>query len=126
MPAVLRRFAVKHNRVARWIWKAVLQVWVTRSAVGPVAEVARRGTPTLVVINEFDSVQFEPSLYWSFVCRRLRRRGLLELERVPGSDHSLYTPEGHDRAAAYLVDWIVDRCAPPGVAQRSRRIGTQM
>ncbi len=97
MPAALRKVAVKHGRSARWLWRATLQVWVNRSPNWPVAEVARRGIPMLIIVNEHDSVQFEPSLYWSLVRRRLRRRGLLTVDRVPGSDHSLYTPGGMER-----------------------------
>jgi pimeloyl-ACP methyl ester carboxylesterase len=110
MPTPLRRLAVKHLRVAGWIWRATLQVWVTRSPNCPVAEVARRGTPVLKIVNEHDSVQFERSLYWSIVWRRLKRRGLLMVDRVPGGDHSLYTQAGEERASVLLTDWVLSRC----------------
>ncbi len=110
MPAALRHVAIKHGRVARWLWRASLQFWVTRSPNGPVAQVARRGTPVLVIVNEHDSVQFEPSFYWSIVRRRLRRRGLLMVDRVPGRDHSLYTQGGKERATVLLTDWVLSRC----------------
>ncbi len=110
MPTALRRVAVKHGRIARWLWRAVLQVWVTRSPNGPVAEVARRGTPVLVIVNEHDSIQFEPSLYWSIVRRGLRRRRRLVVDRVPGRDHSLYTQAGKERATVLLTDWVLSRC----------------
>jgi hypothetical protein len=110
MPEVLRKVAVKHGRSARWLWTATLQVMVNRSPNWPVAEVGRRGIPMLIIVNEHDSVQFEPSLYWSLAWRRLRRRGLLSVDRVPGSDHSLYTPGGMERATVILTDWVLSLC----------------
>ena len=110
MPVALRKVAVKHGRSARWLWRATLQVMVDRSPNWPVAEVARRGIPMLIIVNEHDSVQFEPSLYWSLVRRRLRRRGLLTVDRVPGRDHSLYTPGGMERATVILTDWVLSLC----------------
>jgi hypothetical protein len=91
----------------------VLQVWVGRSPNEPVAQVARRGVPLLVIVNEHDSTQFERSLYWWFVLGRLRRRGLLEIAGVPGSDHSLYTPAGAERATAILFKWVLSHFGRP-------------
>lgn len=112
MPGVLRALAVRHGRVARWIWWATLQVWVTRSPSHAVAGVGRRGVPMLLVVCEGDARQFEPSLYWSRIRRKLQRRRLLEVEIVPGSDHSLYTPEGKRHAYPLVMAWVTERFAP--------------
>ena len=64
----------------------------------------------LIIVNEHDSVQFEPSLYWSIARADLRRRGRLMVDRVPGNDHSLYTPGGKERAMVILTDWVLSRC----------------
>lgn len=112
MPRRLRTLAVRHERVARWIWWATLQVWVTRSPSHAVTGVGRRGVPMLLVLCEGDARQFEPSLYWSRVRRKLRRRRLLDVEIVPGSDHSLYTPDGKKHAYPLVVDWVTERFAP--------------
>jgi pimeloyl-ACP methyl ester carboxylesterase len=122
MPAALRRVAIKHGRTARWLWRATLQVWVTRSPNAPVSEVARRGTPVLVIVNEHDSVQFEPSFYWSIVRRGLRRRGLLQVDQVPGRDHSLYTQGGKERATLLLTDWVLSRCGRDRRSAPRRRV----
>jgi pimeloyl-ACP methyl ester carboxylesterase len=124
MPPIFRRIAIKHGRVARRLWRTTLQIWVTRSPNGPVAEVARRGIPVLVIVNEHDSVQFEPSLYWSLVRRGLRRRGLLMVDRVPGGDHSLYTQGGKERATVILTDWVLARCGRDRRKSRRRRVWT--
>jgi pimeloyl-ACP methyl ester carboxylesterase len=122
MPVALRKLAVRHERIARWLWRATLQVWVGRSPNWGVAEVARRGTPMLIIVNEHDSVQFEPSLYWSIVRWVLRRRGLLSVDRVPGSDHSLYTQAGEERAAVLLTDWVLSRCGRDRRRSARRRV----
>jgi acetyl esterase/lipase len=122
MPPAYRRIGVKHGRTARWLWRATLQVWVTRSPNAPVAAVARRGTPVLVIVNVHDSVQFEPSLYWWMVGRRLQRRGLLTVDRVPGHDHSLYTAAGKERATVILTDWVLARCGRDRRQTRRRRV----
>ncbi len=123
MPSALRGVSVKHSRVARWLWWAMCQVWVKRSPIHPVAGVARRGSPVLVIDSEFDAREFEPSLYWSFVCRRLRRQGMLDIEVVPGDDHSLYTIDGQAEAYSLLTRWVLDRFNGTGRAPpvRSRR-----
>ena len=112
MPAWLRDLSVKHSRVALKSWQAVCQVWVKGSPIHPVAAVSRRGIPVLVIFSEIDSREFEPSLYWSMVRRRLRRRGTLVIEVIPGDDHSLYTVEGQTRGYPLLTRWILDRFAP--------------
>jgi alpha-beta hydrolase superfamily lysophospholipase len=112
MPGRLRALAVRHERVARWIWWAALQVWVTRSPAHPVAGVGRRGVPMLLVVCEGDARQFEPSPYWSRVKRRLQRRRVLDVEIVPGGDHSLYTPEGKSHAYPLVRAWVTERFAP--------------
>ena len=87
-------------------------MWVKGSPIHPVAAVSRRGIPVLVIVSEIDSREFEPSLYWSMVRRRLRRRGTLVIEVIPGDDHSLYTVEGQTRGYPLLTRWILDRFAP--------------
>ena len=84
------------------------------SPIHPVAAVSRRGIPVLVVVSEVDAREFEPSLYWSVVRRRLRRRGTLVIDVIPGDDHSLYTVEGQTRGYPLLTSWILDRFAPGG------------
>jgi acetyl esterase/lipase len=111
MPALLRDLSVKHARVARWTWRALCQVWVRWSPIHPVVEVSRRGTPVLVIVSEIDARDFEPSLYWSVVRRRLHRRGMLDIEVVPGEDHSLYTVDGQDGATRLLTEWLLGRFA---------------
>ncbi len=111
MPRVLRTLAVKHARAARLVWWAALQVWVTASPYDSLTGVSRRGTPVLLIASESDMVQFfEPSLYWSVVCRRLERRGLLDIEIMSGGDHSLYTEDGQDQAYSVLTPWLVSHC----------------
>ena len=63
----------------------------------------------LVIVSEVDAHEFEPSLYWSVVRRRLRRRRTLDIEVVPGNDHSLYTVEGRAEAYPLLTRWILSR-----------------
>ncbi len=109
MPPSLRDLSVKHSRVALWTWQALCQVRVAWSPIHPVAEVSRRGIPVLVVVSEVDAHEFEPSLYWSVVRRRLRRRRTLDIEVVPGNDHSLYTVEGRAEAYPLLTRWILSR-----------------
>jgi len=111
MPAALRTLAVKHARVATWSWQAACQVWVKGSPIHPVAEVSRRGIPVLVIVSEMDVREFEPSAYWSAVRRHLHRRHLLDIEVVPGEDHSLYTVDGRSDAYPLLTAWIRSRFA---------------
>ncbi len=63
----------------------------------------------LVVVSEVDAHEFEPSLYWSVVRRRLRRRRTLDIEVVPGNDHSLYTVDGRAEAYPLLTRWVLSR-----------------
>ncbi len=114
MPRALQALAVKHLRVATWVWRAILQLWVTRSATDAVVGVSRRGTPVLLIASQADAEQFEPSLYWRVVRRRERRRGRLDYEIVPGGDHSLYTMDGRRDAYPILERWLRSRCAPWG------------
>ncbi len=113
MPKALRALAVEHARIATWMWRALLQVWVKGSATDAVAGVSRRGTPVLLVTSEADAEQFEPSAYWSMVRGRLRRRRLLDISVVPGSDHSLYTVDGRADAQPILTRWLVSRFGRP-------------
>jgi hypothetical protein len=113
MPDALQRLAVKHARVAAWLWRAMLQVAVSRSPAHAVAGVSKRGTPVLLINCESDAREFEPSLYWSVIYRSLHRRGLLDVKVVPGSDHSLYTVDGQRDAYPLLTEWILDRCGRP-------------
>ncbi len=109
MPPGLRDLSVRHARVARRAWQALCQVRVRWSPIHPVAGVSRRGIPVLLIVSEIDAREFEPSLYWSVVRRRLRRRRLLDVEVVRGEDHSLYTVEGQVEAYPLLTRWILDR-----------------
>ncbi|MGD0392045.1 MAG: hypothetical protein ABSC41_05320 [Acidimicrobiales bacterium] len=109
MPPALRDLSVKHSRVAMWTWQALCQVRVTWSPIHPVAGVSRRGIPVLVIVSEVDAHEFEPSLYWSVVRRRLRRRRTLDIAVVPGNDHSLYTVEGRAEAYPLLTRWVLSR-----------------
>ena len=122
MPPALRALAVKHRRIALWVWHAVLQLRVGSSAADPVAGVSRRGTPVLLITSRADAEQFEPSLYWWSVWRRLGRRGLLDVEIVPGGDHSLYTPAGRRDVYPTLADWLSSRAwaTGPSTGQRPR------
>jgi alpha-beta hydrolase superfamily lysophospholipase len=113
MPASLRVLAVKHSRMATWSWQALCQVWVKGSPIHPVAGVARRGIPVLVIVSEMDVEEFEPSAYWALVRRGLRRRTMLDIEVVPGNDHSLYTVDGRADAYPILTRWIESRFARP-------------
>jgi alpha-beta hydrolase superfamily lysophospholipase len=108
-PAVLRRMAVKHKRMARFLSRALLQVAVWRSPHRPVAEVSRRRIPFLLILTEEDSEHFEPSPYWWLVRRRLEQKELLNERIVPGFDHSLYTIRGQDNTYPILISWITDR-----------------
>ena len=105
-PAPFRRLAVKHRRVSRLLNRAWLQVALRRSPHHPVAVAARRGIPILLILTEVDAGYFERSAYWSFVRRRLIRRGILEIQVVPGEDHSLYTPAGQEATYPILISWI--------------------
>jgi alpha-beta hydrolase superfamily lysophospholipase len=116
MPRALRALAVRHSRVATGLWRALLQLWVKRSATDAVVGLSRRGTPVLLIACRADAEQFEPSLYWSLVRKRQHGRGLLDIETVPGSDHSLYTSDGQQDAYPILVRWILSRCAESGPA----------
>jgi alpha-beta hydrolase superfamily lysophospholipase len=109
MPEMLKQLEVKHRRVADRLWRVLLQVRVTHSPAHAVAGVSRRGTPVLLINSASDAVEFEPSAYWSLVTGRLHRHGLLDVEVVPGDDHSLYTLEGQRDAYPLLTRWIVDR-----------------
>jgi alpha-beta hydrolase superfamily lysophospholipase len=111
MPPALQALAVRHSRVATGAWRALLQLWVKRSATDGVVGVSRRGTPVLLIASQADAEQFEPSLFWSFVRRGQHRRGLLDVEIVPGSDHSLYTVDSQGRAYPILVRWLLSHCA---------------
>ncbi len=113
MPAPLRRLSVKHARMATWAWTALCQVATTSSPIHPVAEVSRKGTPVLLIVSEADAREFEPSLYWRVVRRRLGRQGLLEIEVVPGDDHSLYTVSGQADAYPLLARWVLGRFGLP-------------
>ena len=108
-PAVLRRMAVKHHRMARFLNRALLQVAVWRSPHRPIAEVGRRRIPFLLILTEEDSGHFEPSPYWWLVRRRLGRKKLLDEWIVPGFDHSLYTVGGRDNTYPILISWITER-----------------
>ncbi len=127
MPKVLRPLAVRHVRVATWLWWALLQVWVKGSPHYPVTKVSRRGTPVLLIIADWERQQFEPSIYWSAVERSLHRRGLLTIERVDGLDHSLYTVEGQTQAYPLFAHWVTSRFGRPagndgrGVSTAARR-----
>ena len=113
MPDALQRLAVKHARVATWLWRAMLQVAVSGSPSHAVAGVSRRGTPVLLINCEGDAREFEPSLYWSVVGRGLHRRGLLDMKVVPGDDHSLYTLDGQRDAYPLLTEWTLQHCGRP-------------
>jgi acetyl esterase/lipase len=108
-PEVLRRMAVKHYRMARFLNRALLQVAVWRSPHRPIAEVSRRRIPFLLILTEEDSGHFERSPYWWLVRRRLERKQLLDERIVPGFDHSLYTVPGQDNTYPILISWITDR-----------------
>ena len=71
----------------------------------------------LVIVSELDAREFEPSLYWSVVRRRLHRRRLLDIEVVPGEDHSLYTVDGQDRAYPLLTGWLLGRFAGDSIGE---------
>ena len=105
--------AVRHARTADALWTAYLQLRVDESPHSAVMDVCRRGTPLLLLLAEKESEQFEPSLYWGIVGRRLRRRGLLEETVIHGKDHSLYTPDGKTRAYPVLTAWVTSRFAGP-------------
>jgi alpha-beta hydrolase superfamily lysophospholipase len=108
-PAVLRRMAVKHQRMARILTLALLQVAVWRSPHRPIAGVSRRRIPFLLILTEEDSGHFEPSPYWWLVRRRRQRTGLFNERIVPGFDHSLYTIQGQECTYPILISWITDR-----------------
>jgi hypothetical protein len=114
MPEMLKQLEVKHRRVANGLWRVLLQVRVTHSPAHAVAGVSRRGTPVLLINSASDAVEFEPSAYWSLATGRLHRHGLLDVEVVPGDDHSLYTLEGQSDAYPLLTRWIVDRARGRG------------
>jgi len=65
----------------------------------------------LLVVSESDFDQFEPSLYWAHARRKLHRRGLLEIQVVAGSDHSLYTQRGKAIAYPLVIRWLTERFA---------------
>lgn len=109
MPDPLRHLAIKHARVATGLWRALLQLRVTCSPNHAVAEVSRRGTPVLLINSESDAGEFETSAYWSAIERKLHRRGLLDMEVVPGDDHSLYTIDGQRDAYPLLIRWVTER-----------------
>jgi hypothetical protein len=123
MPKVLRTLAVKHARIARWTWRAILQVWVKGSPNDAVAGVCRRGTPVLLVISEGDARQFEPSVYWSAVRRRLRRKKLLDVDFVAGRDHSLYTREAREQAYEIVTRWVVSHYGRSARGEKSDHVG---
>jgi hypothetical protein len=100
--------------VATGIWRALLQLWVRRSAHHPVVAVSRRGTPVLLIASRADAEQFEPSPYWARQRRRQHRRGLLDIVIVPGSDHSLFTVDGRRDAYPVLLRWLRARQTGPG------------
>ncbi len=113
MPSSLRTLAVKHSRLATWSWQALCQVWVKGSPIHPVAGVSRRGIPVLMIVSEMDEREFEPSAYWWLARYWLRWRSLLDIEVVPGNDHSLYTVDGRADAYPILTRWIESRFARP-------------
>jgi hypothetical protein len=68
----------------------------------------------LLIASREDAEQFEPSPYWALQRRRQRRRGMLDIEIVPGRDHSLFTVDGRRDAYPVLVRWLRSREAGPG------------
>ncbi len=121
MPEPLRRLAIRHARVARWIWRGALQVRPSASPTAPLAEVAERGARLFVIVNEVDADQFVPTVQWAVRRRRLERRGLLEIEIVPGGDHSLYTADGRRRATELLERWAARARCTGALSLATRR-----
>ncbi len=113
MPRPLRGLAGKHLRVATYLWWAAQQPGFRGSVSGILGRIANQGTAVLVIASTGEAQQFEPSLYWSVAFRRLARRGMLDIKRISGSDHSLYTPEGQARGYPLLSDWVLTRYARP-------------
>ncbi len=113
MPMALRTLSVRHARMATRIWRAMLQVWVTRSPSDPLTSVSRRGVPVLLIVSEADARQLGPSPYWAVVRWRLARRGLLDQVVVTGDDHSLFTPDGARQAYPVLTEWMRSHFGSP-------------
>ncbi|HVW19140.1 MAG TPA: alpha/beta hydrolase, partial [Solirubrobacteraceae bacterium] len=109
MPAPLRRLAVRHRRMAEWIWRALRQVLVWGDPAGVLAGAVRRGTDVLVVASPTDAQPFRRTLFWRRIgLPRLERTGRFRLEVVETLDHAVDRAAGRNAAlivvAAHLID----------------------
>jgi len=114
MPGLFATIAVRHHRVAKAAWRSLLSVAVGASPHAPLAGLARRGTPLLLVASEKDAERFERSVFWSIREWRRHRRDMFDFVVVPGADHSLYTVEGQSIAYPVLSNWIEARYGKEG------------
>jgi len=106
MPKPLRELESRHPRFAQRIWQLFTQLAVQKSPMQPPATLARRGVNTLLVCAPEDDRQFQGSLYWQLVWRRLIRAGVLHHQRIDGLDHGLAAQQPREELLDVLATHI--------------------
>ncbi|MDA8045986.1 MAG: alpha/beta fold hydrolase [Actinomycetota bacterium] len=111
MPALLRRLATHHNRTARRIWRVLSAVVPGATPRSVINGIAGRGTKVLCLCCQAEMDKWYDSV-WSRARRTRHRPGTLNMELLPGADHSLYTTEVRGAAIEVMNAFLLGEVLP--------------
>lgn len=128
MPKPLARLAVRHGRVASWIWERYQQIAVWHAPMSVPAAAVRSGLDVLLICGQDEAEPFRDVWYWRAVGEpRLRATGRLAFTVIPSLDHVLLFGEGREAAMQVLTDHVLERYGPDaGAATGAEATATTM
>jgi alpha-beta hydrolase superfamily lysophospholipase len=121
MPKPLAKLAIRHGRMASWIWEHYRQIAVWHAPMSVPAAAVRSGMDVLLVCGQEEAEPFRDVWYWrAMVEPRLAATGRLAFTVIPSMDHVLLFGEGRQAAMQALTDHVLERYGPHAEAAATR------
>ncbi len=103
------------RRAPAIFWWALTKLRLYSDPAAAIERLAGRGVRVLLICGDFEGRQFTRRA--RFTMRRLQRSGLVRLELLPGSDHTLFGAAARAQACEILLSYVGSTFGP-GSSQR--------
>jgi hypothetical protein len=93
-----------------WFWSALTRLHLYTDPAEAIEQLAERGVRVMLLCGDLEARQF--TRRGRFTMRRLERSGLVRLEVMPGSDHTLFGAEARTDAIRRFLDYVETTFGP--------------
>lgn len=117
MHRALRKLALRHKRIAGWIWRIAATVLPGLAPISVVHRIAARRTDVLLLSIEAERTAWHNSLWSKVDALRPSIRQHFDVYYLPGDDHSLYGLKTRQQAVDAMTAFLRDKVMPRSIGR---------